>query len=189
MAMENCPWALLFGIDYFFIFFLNKIQSGNETYHHIHCSPRLTAFYNGQQNDPNIFQALIPMLLGGPAQSLGQNLNFTPSIQVQIGQRYPEMKNGETKQTTSKSSVPAGRPRSKQTREKHGRSVVGSAVRNLHVRLSQSSRYIPTSKLTLSSEYYIVIAHFRCPREVHQPKQIHDSKYRSFAFLFYNRKF
>lgn len=82
LLVEDCPWGILFGGDYFYVVFMNRVVEDGETYGHIHITPRLPAFNNGHALDPDIFQAVIAILLGDGQNVLGQH--FKPSVRVMV---------------------------------------------------------------------------------------------------------
>lgn len=129
--MSGCEWAILFGVDYYLLFYVNRVELHGEIYAHVHCSPRLAAFHDGQRNEPNIFQALIAILLGSDPQAFGKT-NFSTSLTVPVGARYLRNKDvgsQETRtRTRNKSSIRGRAKRAPGASNTQAQGDVGSEV-------------------------------------------------------------
>lgn len=64
MIKERCPWGLLFGGDFFYIFFMKEINNGDDVYYRMHYSMRHNTIQPGPSPEPDIFKVCIAMLLG-----------------------------------------------------------------------------------------------------------------------------
>lgn len=104
--IDNCTWGILFGVDYYFILYMNRVVSEGDIYGHVHITRQLSAFNDGHQSDPNIFQALISFLLSTANNTFGEQ--FETSIMIPIGRKY-RLSRGSGQNNAKQSTSSGGR--------------------------------------------------------------------------------
>lgn len=95
----NCRWGVLVGGNQFMVFYLDRVNSGNETYHHLVVSDRHDCFHSANSTEPWLSQVLIALLLGGAPMPYH-------TTSAPIGTRYVSGTRSKKSQPRSKPSKP-----------------------------------------------------------------------------------
>lgn len=97
MIDKDCPWGLIFGGEWFFLPFLNKVQQGGETYYQVRISPCQQTF--GAPPAHNLTQLYIAVHLGAHLDSYKE---FYEPLKPRIRALYePQRQDPRRKQPTS----------------------------------------------------------------------------------------